>query len=191
MNLNKTTKIIIGVLIVSMLAWLVWYILNIKKQVAAPIENKPDVASSTEATNANNDFLQKVKNIEPKVLSENVPIAVAAKRFAERLGSYSLNNKDSDPLYELLPLVTPKAKSAASDYYKKLANKQEPFYGVSSVVVSSKITNVEEAQATVDLSLLQTEQDKAGVKINTYQSNLVVELLKVNDLWMVDSFKWK
>jgi len=190
MDLRKSLKIVGIIVVVLLLAWLVWYILNIKKPETVPVNNSPETVTETEKV-PEKTFAEKVKDIEPKVTSDNVPIVIAAKRFAERLASYSLNRKDIDPVYELLPLVTPKAKLLAEGYYEELSKKEAPFYGVSSKVVSSKVVSVENDQAVIELNLLQAEQDMSGVQIKDYQSILTVELLNINNSWQVDNFIWK
>lgn len=190
MTLSKTSKILIAIVILIMIAVAVWFFFFSKKEIA----NQPNptdfpVATTTPKTEQE-EFSQKAKNIVPSVAPENVPMAVVAKRFASRLGSFSLNKRDADPMFDLLPLVTPKAKTLAEEYYNQLGQKPEPFYGISSKTVSFKVISSNDNEAVAELILIQSEQDSLGIQTASYQSNLKLELLKVNDAWLVDNFIW-
>lgn len=189
MNLSKTSKIIIGLLVVLIITLTLWLLFFYKKQTIEPNISETEGATTTPA-NVQDDFSKIVKNIEPNISPENVAVAVVAKRFAGRIGSYSLNKKDADPMFDLLPLVTPRAKAMAEEYYAKLEQKPTPFYGISSKTASVKLVNSGENEAVIDIALIQSEQDSGGLQIATYQSNLTLELLKVNNSWLVDSFIW-
>lgn len=190
MTLNKRTKIIIGLVVVVLLAWLIWYVLNIRRQAAIPNNEQSPTTTSTQKTAAEL-FAEKAKTITPKIESQNVSVVTAAKRFAGRLGSFSLNNKDVDPMFELLPLVTPRAKTQAEAYYQSLAKKAAPFYGVSSKVVMAKIGEVTGDQAELEIKLLQVEQDASGAEISNYSSTLKINMLKIDNTWLVDGFSWQ
>jgi cytoskeletal protein RodZ len=189
MTLNKRTKIIIALVVLVLLAWLIWYVLTIKRQTTVPNNEQTPTATSTQKSAAE-VFAENAKNITPKIEAQNVSVVTAAKRFAGRLGSFSLNNKDVDPMFELLPLVTPRAKTQAEAYYKSLAKKAAPFYGVSSKVVMAKVGEVTGDQAEVEVKLLQVEQDASGAEISSYSSTLKISMLKIDSTWLVDGFSW-
>ncbi len=189
MTLSKTSKILIAIFVLLIVVLVVWYLFFFKKEIVKQQQPSDAQVATTTPKTEKDEFAEKAKNIVPAVTAENVPVSVVAKRFAGRLGSYSLNKRDTDPMFDLLPLVTPKAKILAEDYYKQFSDKPE-FYGISSKIVSAKVVSSNDSEAVVDLILIQSEQNNIGLQTASYQSNLKLELIKVNETWQVDNFIW-
>lgn len=191
MQISKKTKIIIIVTVsVLVLSAVIWYVLNSQKLLNQnDLEGLDQVATSTPEKTFQEDLESNFKNIQPNFSNDQVPIVVAARRFAERLGSYSVNNRDVDALGEVNPLVTAKAKKMASDYYNSLLN-IEGFWSVSAKAMTVNNIKINDDQASLDVFLISQEFNQQGYQTRQYQTKLGLTIIKVGEDWLIDSFNW-
>ncbi len=109
-----------------------------------------------------------------------------AKIFIERYGSYSSDN-DYQNIKEVKSLC---ASSLWSELSGKMTGvKSNDFTGVTTKVISSKITSWSSSAAIVSLETMKTEDSNGTVK-NTQQS-ATVYLSYVSGQWLVNKFEWK
>jgi hypothetical protein len=109
-----------------------------------------------------------------------------AKVFVERYATYS-SDASLQNLRDINSMVTPNlaaylAKSATT------SAKNQPFFGVTTKVITSEITAWSETQAEVKIQAIRTEQ--RGEQITTSQPSGTVKLLKQGDQWLVDGIYW-
>jgi translation initiation factor 2 gamma subunit (eIF-2gamma) len=121
--------------------------------------------------------------------AKEVALKNQVKNFVERFGSYS---KDADyaNFEELQPIITASVAQWLKTYPKTLKEKEPAgFVGVSTFVVSQKITKSDAISAEVLVSVQREETTTAGV--NRYYKDILVKLILVGDTWKVDGAYWQ
>lgn len=126
-----------------------------------------------------------VKTITPLEAQKN-GVEQLAKTFVERYGTYSTDN-ESQNIKESQELVTPAlwAKIGAS---LGASSSGQPFYGITTKIISTNITSWSETKATVSLKAMRTE-DKNGT-ISSRNQNVTVEMVKEGEKWLASSIAW-
>ncbi len=190
MEISKRNKIIIAVVGgVIILALVIWYILSSRMSSNVNIEEPTPTATTTPEKTLQETFEENFKNIQPKYENDQVPIVTASRRFAERLGSYSINSRDVDAIAEINPLVTAKAKQLVGAYYDNLSATAE-FSGISTMAMAVNNVKVSDDTATAEVLLIRKEFDTQGNEIRQYQDQVTLELIKIGQDWLVDNFVW-
>ena len=201
--LNKRTIIIIIIAVVVIIGLAVALLL-VDKSFFAPksIDNPPVNQEPNQGQEA--DLPSPQKGLAPSegtlILSPaEQNIAVVARNFAERYGSFSTDSRFSN-LKELKDFSTPKLQSEMEEVITNEAASQE-FYGVSSRAMKVEILDSSENAATVLVSL-QREESKAGQDNFVYYQDLKLSLVKsgspraesrgeAGESWLVDEVEWE
>ena len=201
--LNKRTIIIIIIAVVVIIGFAVALLL-VDKSFFAPksIDNPPVNQEPNQGQEA--DLPSPQKGLAPSegtlILSPaEQNIAVVARNFAERYGSFSTDSRFSN-LKELKDFSTPKLQSEMEEVITNEAAGQE-FYGVSSRAMKVEILDSSENAATVLVSL-QREESKAGQDNFVYYQDLKLSLVKsgspraesrgeAGESWLVDEVEWE
>jgi hypothetical protein len=189
MEFNKKQKLIIVVLLFLLGIALVWFGLSQWQKIKQPTEGQLPTATSTKKT-LQEQTLANAKNIQPRFNSQQVELVTAGRRFAERLGSFSRNTRDADPEKELLAITTPRGLKMSKDYYQQLTVSKE-FYGSSASALKTTIVSEVNEQATMAVDILRKEFNYLGEQTKSYQATLKINLIKINDQWLVDGFIWQ
>lgn len=176
---RKKIEIIIAVLILIALIVLVVFLLTRKKP--------EDATPTPDDTNITDEL--------PPIEPEDVPPpqAVSAQTisriFVERFGSYS-SESDFQNITDVLSLATP----AFQSQLQTLAATQKPseeYYGVSTFVISNKITA--ETETTMTLMVTTQRREAIGTPGNssTRYQDIEVRLEKVGEDWLISGYTWQ
>lgn len=145
---------------------------------STPVVNTPAATPPVSASN-------------PEEIEKNAAKQLA-KVFIERYGTYSTDN-GSENVLEIKSLVTPALWTTLS---AKISNNiinpnQAPtaaFSGMSTQVFNTELSDWMQTSATITMQLIRTEE-KNGAQIVKHQ-NAEVDMVKQNEQWLVQNFKW-
>ncbi len=115
-----------------------------------------------------------------------------AKVFIERYGTYSTDN-GSENVKEIKSLVTSALWTTLSARMNNIGvnENQAPtgvFYGISTQVFNMELNNWTGSSATIAMQLARTEE-KDGIRTVKHQ-NAEVNMVKQNEKWLAQNFKW-
>lgn len=129
---------------------------------------------------------------EPHQIDSN-DAAKLASLFAERLGSFS-NQSDYGNVTDLKIFMTSSMRDWADKYVADLKAKpySGEYYGVTTDTLVTKVVSYDEknGKAKVDV-LTERREDTANVLGSAYQQRMTVDLVKVNNEWLVDNAVWE
>lgn len=187
LNLSKKQiKILIMVLLLVILIVIAFFLAKQrKKNVVLPIPEQNQVQEEQKIV---------TPQIENKVVvvtaTEESRVESVSRNFAERLGSYSTDNKQEN-FISLNSYLSEDAKIALNSYIssnEKLNGTD--YYGVSSKALNANVTLSGDSAISV-VKVQQVERSGAGLKSNTVYKNLNLDLIKQGDKWLVTFFKWE
>jgi len=201
--LNKRTIIIIIIAVVAIIGLAVALLLVDKSFFAPksidnpPVNQEPDQGQEADLPSPQKGLAPSEGTLILSPAEQN--IAVVARNFAERYGSFSTDSRFSN-LKELKDFSTPKLQSEMEEVITNEAAGQE-FYGVSSRAMKVEILDSSENAATVLVSL-QREESKAGQDNFVYYQDLKLSLVKsgspraesrgeAGESWLVDEVEWE
>jgi len=154
---------------------------------------------SKNINNSNNNTELKSEIVEKPVVEKkkedttSLKIKSVAKNFAERYGTWSTHNKD-DNFNSARVYATSGMKNIIEDFIannEKLFDDYDDYYGVTAKALSVKITNLEDASASLNVSVQQVETSGEDLDKDISYQELSLELIKYKDDWFVDSAEWK
>lgn len=188
LNLNKKQiKILIIVFVIVVLIVAAFYIMLQKAQnVVIPIPKQEEVQEEPKIVTPQIEN----KVIAPVEITEESTIESLSGNFAERLGSYSTDNKDEN-FISLNLYLTKEGRDFLSEYISnnEKLNSQD-YYGITSKALNAKaIISGESASCVVSVQQVETSGD--GLKSEVLYKKLNLDLIKQGDKWLVISFKWE
>lgn len=116
-----------------------------------------------------------------------------AKTFAEKFGSFS-NQANYENLIDAKFYMTEDMKQWTDKYISDNAKKKiDEFYGVSTRALKAEIItmNNEETQAQVVVTVQREEQAGDSLNKNITYPKLVLDFMKIDNAWKVNSANWK
>lgn len=117
-----------------------------------------------------------------------------AMSFTERIGSFS-NQSDYRNITDAQLFMTSSLREWSKSYIDRLKaeNPVESFYSISTVSLSTEILsyneNIGEAEVMVTAYRSENKEDMQGE--NNWQQDLLLELKKENDNWLVNAIYWQ
>jgi len=122
-------------------------------------------------------------------------IQLLAVIFGQNYGSYSnqTNLTNFDEIYSFMGATM---KNWVQTTYKGEIMKQHPqnvYYAIQTKVLNMQITKLDEAKNTASVMLKTQRQEfvESPDKVRVYNQDLLLNLVKVNDNWIVDSAYWQ
>jgi len=194
LTLRKRIYIIVSSLIALVLVLLLLYFFVFNKPkdilVEQEITQKTDIENKSESGSSNKANVSvKIQPQEStKVIIENsqeLYIRQLATIFVERFSSYS-NQNQNQHLEDVLILVT---DSMANWIKLQILEPGDSYEGVTTKVISSKISELNEQEAIVLVDVQQLIQKKNEQKVE-YKSGRV-NLKKINEEWKVAGLYWE
>ncbi len=183
---KKQIKILIIVFVIVVLIILATFFIKKQKQnVVLPIPQQGQVEEEQKIVTPQIENKVVAKKITEGSLIENI-----SRNFAERLGSYSTDNK-AENFLSAYSYLTEEAKNSLKSYIdnnEKL--KAQDYYGVSSKSLNSKVV-ISGSSATAIVKVQQVETSGNDLKSTVVYKNLNLNLIKQGDLWLISSFKWE
>ncbi|MBU2542663.1 hypothetical protein KJ785_03830 [Patescibacteria group bacterium] len=194
LTLRKRIYIIVSSLIALVLVLLLLYFFVFNKPkdilVEQEITQKTDIENKSESGSSNKANVSvKIQPQEStKVIIENsqeLYIKQLTTIFVERFSSYS-NQNQNQHLEDVLILVT---DSMANWIKLQILEPGDSYEGVTTKVISSKISELNEQEAIVLVDVQQLIQKKNEQKVE-YKSGRV-NLKKINEEWKVAGLYWE
>lgn len=189
-------KIIIGIVAVvvilgGIIGFLIWRSYKAKQVTAPPPAGQLPAAPTPSATSGI-PTAPAPKLMTPAQLNaaaREVAIKNRARDFVERFGSYSKEANYAN-LAELQPMITAPVAKWLEQYPRALKEKEPAgFIGVSTFVITQKITKSDASSAEVMVSAQREETTTNGV--NRYYKDILVKLVLVGDVWKIDGAYWQ
>lgn len=125
-------------------------------------------------------------------LSDENRILALGRSFTERFGSFS-NQNEFENLDRLLIYMTPRLQQETQTFITTQSAKQssaDPYYGVTTDVVSINIDSLEEKKAVVLVDTRRRES-KEGEPTSIFSQRTRIVILKQAGEWLVDKFDWQ
>ncbi len=192
---KRNIYIIVSIIIIILLGLFLIFLYNKKWKKTAPQNKILNEEVSQEKEQSKILVLnKKQEKTEEKVQQEKLKAGVKAVAitFVERYGSFS-NQSNFENLKDLRGLMTTKFQKQIDEY---LANhKQTPakeFYAVETKLLSLdfKKFDIKKGVAEIQAKTKRIEYFSSKLKRKEKIQRADIILLKQNDKWLVDSFKW-
>lgn len=185
LTLRKRIFIIIGLISGLIIAFLLVYYLSKNEEINPTniFNNNPDIITENNnptggATNLNQPVVEE-KPVDMSVYAKQI-----AKIFVERFATYSNQNSNQN-IDDVLPLSTSVMTKWLETQRKDYSTE---YNGVNTSVIASRILNIDEDSATIELDVQQQTTNSSGVELK--QRTGKVELVKDGSDWKVDGFYW-
>ncbi len=123
--------------------------------------------------------------------TSTVSATTIARTFVERFGSYSSESNFAN-VEDIKSLATEDFQTDLEEIIDK-ARKQADgaYYGISTIVITTKSVDETDTAMTLRMTTQREEAiDDPSKPIVRYQE-IVVDLVKVGDNWLVDGFTWE
>jgi len=186
---NRSKVILIVALGVLIIAGIIIYFVFFDQDSPLPKDETAPVAK-LEPTKADEQIKIAPTTPQEKTASSLKAVAVT---FAERFGSFS-NQSEYLNLIELTPLMTGKMSGWINDsYIPKLKKDFAPTGFYYEITTSAPVTVVlaqNETTAKVKISTQRQEQ-KANQAKQEFLQDLVLDLIKTDNNWLVDAAYWQ
>ena len=181
---KKQIKILIVVFLIIVLA--IVSVLLFKKKQPAQI-TQPKVLETIEEVERETPIIENKFVAEQK--TEKSVVSSVARSFAERLGSYSTDNKDEN-FQSILTLMTEDLRANFKNTTALEKLNTDGHYGISSKAL--KIETIiadsgDKASSVVSLQRIENINNKETIIYN----NLSLDLVKTGNAWLVDGAKWE
>lgn len=157
-----------------------------------PSDNLPVAPTSTPGDKYRNPLTYDISKEEPHKLNDND----ASKRsalFAERLGSFS-NQSDYGNVTDLKIYMTSTMKDWADKYVADLRAQKYSgeYYGILTVALTTKVLNYDEKAGKAKIEVMtERREGTADILGTAYLQKMTLELVKINNEWLVDSAFWE
>jgi hypothetical protein len=124
---------------------------------------------------------------------EQVAMVRLANLFTERFGSYS-SEAEFQNITDLKKFMTAKMQTWADNYVttqQKTVNGQSAFVSITAKVLSTTVNSFSEATAEVRSTTTRTEEGENTNGARTYNQDIILQLVKQDNDWKVDSAFWQ
>lgn len=183
MTTKKKVLLMVGVVLFLILLFLlIWFLFKQKPipVTVIPVETNTLVAPPRDTG---------VETVVPPIENVDTSLQSLAMTFAERYGSYSTET-DFANLKDVLVLMSASLK-AETEGFIAAAKTSNEYYGVTTNVLSVKVTSSTADSGTVEVST-QREESKGGPQNSeiSYQK-LLLNCVKEGGVWKVASAIWQ
>ncbi|MDD4607447.1 MAG: hypothetical protein PHS07_03950 [Patescibacteria group bacterium] len=196
--MSKIFKIIIIIVLILTLIVVGYYFLFLKDKSEIQDENGNQISDqqpylpSDQNNNGQNNQLNLTPQSQPKVVSEETKIKNFSRSFSERFGTYS-NQGDYGNLEDLMPLMSDQMQTWAENYIiqQRAKNLDTSVYsGITTKALTAQILSQSEISAQVKVSTQRIEKNITDEQ-KIYYQDLILDLVKLNNTWLVDSAEWQ
>ena len=186
MDAIKRKKIIIIALLVVIVGVALLIAFKLTDYGQKPDDQSGGQLPEFKAPSANLEY----KELAPSVSDDELQAIQRAKNFAERFGTYS-SDLPGENINQLLGQCTDKMVS----YLKKmeLDYQASAFTGVTTKSISQKINNISDTQAEIVVQTQRSESKTVDGKLlsETLYKDIVINLIKSDQQWLVDAAYWQ
>ena len=155
-------------------------------------DNLPLAPTSTPGDVPRNYQSYDISKEAPHKLNAN-DAAKLASLFAERLGSFS-NQSDYGNVTDLKIFMTATMKSWADKYVTDLRSQKYSgsYYGITTRALTTKVLSYDEKAGKVRIEVsTERRESQADILGVSYIQKMTLDLVKVNNEWLVDGAFWE
>jgi len=112
--------------------------------------------------------------------------------FVERFGSFS-NQSNYENFYDLMPLMTSSMRAWAEQYIAdNPLDPSEPYYGISTRALATEMVSIDidAGQAEVNVET-QRRETKTGEEERAFIQTINLDLVKIDNEWLISSATWQ
>lgn len=195
MNKRVITVIIIVILVAFLaVAGYYGYQLYLVKPSPDAGLNLTNGAQTFIANNNSNSNINKEPEV-PVTQDNKIAIQFLAKVFGQNFGTYS-NQTNLTNFDEIYGFMGAAMKNWVQNTHKAEIMSQHPrdvYYALETKVLFSKVTEIDEAKGTASAMLNTQRQEfkENPDNVNVFSQDLLLNLVKVDDQWLVDSAYWQ
>lgn len=203
-NRKKIALLIISIAVLILVIIVILFLKKVNPEISEPTSVSPGSSSSTLVvseivvmpTSTPGDrprnFEYDPSNEAPRQVNDN-DAAQMAKLFATRFGSFS-NHSDYSNVTDLKIFMTDSMSAWADKYVKDLREQEYTgeYYGVTTYPLTTKVLNYDEGVGKAKVEVITRRQESKGdVLGSSYQQKMTLDLIKVNNEWLVDNAVWQ
>lgn len=190
--MNKKQKIILIIVIILIgILFLLFFLGGRRKPAKVP------AATTTPPVSLPANFVPKSKSLtdsEIKEMKVETQVLAIARTFAERYGSFS-NQAGFSNLLDLEPIVSTSLWNTLQEFHKaqqKEVIREDDYYGISTRALSTKLGKFD-ADSYAEVSVQTQREEARSITTNprVYYQELKLQLVKLNNNWLVDTAKWQ
>jgi hypothetical protein len=176
--------------VIAAAAFVVWWLTRPADEIISNTNTTPVNNAQTVVINTNTAAANQNTNAQA---DDQVAMVRLANLFTERFGSYS-SEAEFQNIIDLKKFMTAKMQSWADTYVaaqKETLDSQSTFISITAKVLSTTVNSFSETKSEVRSTTSRTEE---GANINgtrTYNQDIVLQLLKQDNDWKVDSAFWQ
>ncbi len=167
-----------------------------KKNTAAPITATSGLPAEQSSENSAQRAIINVKKqnqFEKKITGNDLKRLAAS--FVERFGSYS-NQANYGNIRDLKIFMSVKMKKWADRFIKEEADKNTDsgiYYGIMTKAAAAQVNRFDNDSGLAEIMVNTQRRKAAGAPNNTvsFQQNIIVNFIKENGVWKVDSAVWQ
>ena len=120
-----------------------------------------------------------------------VSASTIARTFVERFGSYS-SEVDFMNVEDVLSLATEDFEDELTGIIERARrNADDAYYGISTVVITTKVVKQTDSTATLRMTTQREEAIDDPANTTVRYQDIVIELVKDGDDWLIDGFTWQ
>ncbi|PIS04948.1 MAG: hypothetical protein COT81_03680 [Candidatus Buchananbacteria bacterium CG10_big_fil_rev_8_21_14_0_10_42_9] len=195
MEISRRNKIIIAILVVIVILVIAIIFLTRSDDGPAVNTNQSEQSQTFQRLTPNNDFGVELGSgavVQPEQVETGSALLAVARTFAERYGSYS-NQSDFENLKDVQALMTEDfvRQTQALINQSALGQNTEVYQGVTTKVVSAKIISLSDANAQVMASVQRKDARESTVNYQLKYQNLLLDMVKIGDGWLVNQATWQ
>jgi len=193
MTKKQVRILIITFIVILLIVFVVFLLTNNGDEINNIDINPTNINNSNNNTELESEIIVKPVVEEKKEDATSLKIKSVAKNFAERYGTWSTHNKDEN-FKSAKVYATSKMENIIEDFIvsnEKLSDDYEGYYGVTAKALSVSIISLEDASASLKVSVQQVETSGEDLEKNTNYKELNLELIKYEDDWFVDDAEWE
>lgn len=184
---KKVELAIAAVVIVAFVALLAWYLSRGSEPVIV------DDGASQEQLDEPADRAAGADEVEPEDIPTNTAVSASTigRTFVERFGSYS-SESDYANVEDILSLATPSFQKTLNDIMEKARkNAGDAYYGISTLVITTKTVKESDTAVTLRMTTQREEAIDDPANATVRYQDIVVDLTKSGEDWLIAGFTWQ
>jgi hypothetical protein len=180
---RKRLEILFAIGILALLGVLLFLLLRPSGESEAP-RTPEEIRQEESRSRPAAEILTEEELAAPILMPE-----VTARIFVERFGSYS-SEGNFENVTSVLSLTTPELQGELRALANAAATEPEfGFYGISTQVLS--IEKTAETETATSLNVLTQREETQGNQIQKRQQEILIDMVKAGDAWLVSSYAWQ
>ncbi|MCR4312235.1 MAG: hypothetical protein NUV56_03045 [Candidatus Uhrbacteria bacterium] len=188
METRKKIEIIAAaIVLVVFIVALVLFLRKPAEEIAVG-EDEADIQLETSP-----DRAARADEVEPADIPKDSTVSAntIARTFVERFGSFS-SESDYANIEDISSLATDAFQVELNDIIEQARrNADGAYYGISSIVITTKVVNETDTTMTLQMTAQREEAIDDPSNVNIRYQDIIVDLVKEGDDWLIDGFTWQ